>query len=1152
MRFRSLRLSGFKSFVEPAELEITAGLTGIVGPNGCGKSNLVEAIRWVMGESSARRMRGGEMDDVIFAGSIGRPARNFAEVTLSLIDDTDNEIEIRRRIERGAGSDYRMNGKPIRARDVQLLFADAAIGSSSPAMVSQGRIAALIAAKPSERRFVLEDAAGIAGMQSRRAEAEQKLKGAEANLDQLTQVLETMRTQESGLKRQARQAARYRELSDALRHIEALILHAALQAASSHASEEHAAFEAAELAVRSAMAEAAGAAARESEAQLAMPALRDKAAAANRSVQELARARQELEDEKAYVERARLAAMRECDQAKGDLGREMSESETLAESIASLAARRDELLQNLPSLEADLASARTASSALAEEAGKADAMRIEATGIVAALEADHSSVDRRLSQARHQAADCTRRRAAAQAAFDRLDGHDDQLPAVATLEDNATAAAAEVTAAEGTLADARRDRAAAETATSEARTAHAASAAERTRLAAEIAGIEAGLAGSTHKSIHRPALDQLTVEPGYETALAAALGADLSASTEIDAPWRWVELPESSLTHPIGTRRLLDLVNAPAALRRGLQGVGIAAREQALALQPDLQPGQCIVTVDGVLVRWDGLLREAGTESSVEASRLTARNRLLTLKSEQDDVAEKCARLETASANAAVGLEQSVDAEKQAVARDRAAREKRQAAEAALAKARRQHEERLEARRHTEAALAAATQAEDLARRTLEQLEAERLGMADPAQAQATLDTAVAVLNEIRSRQAEATAREIALGQAIERNRAESAGLEREEADRSRRAEGAQARVDELRGRVRTAEEALAALANRPLEIDARIRPILDQIAAAEQAQHAASDAVVTAETQLTALRRAAADAEAAAARARENRVRAEMTRAAALQSVEQARAAIVERLDTSPEALAVQIAETPDARSPAELQARQASLLREREHVGPVNLRAETELEELAVAMAKLEGEFADLTEAIDRLRRAISTLNAEARARLQAAFETVRVHFRRLFTGLFGGGEAELSLSGLDDPLEAGLEIYASPPRKKLQALSLLSGGEQALTALALLFAMFLATPAPICVLDEVDAPLDDANVTRFCDLLDEISEQTGTRFLVITHHRVTMARMHRLYGVTMAERGVSMLVSVDLGLDYSIRNERHGGNTEPATAG
>ena len=207
------------------------------------------------------------------------------------------------------------------------------------------------------------------------------------------------------------------------------------------------------------------------------------------------------------------------------------------------------------------------------------------------------------------------------------------------------------------------------------------------------------------------------------------------------------------------------------------------------------------------------------------------------------------------------------------------------------------------------------------------------------------------------------------------------------------------------------------------------------------------------------------------------------------------------------------------------------AARLREREALGAVNLRAEAELAELSGEMQRIEVEKTDLLLAIARLHQAIITLNKEARERLLAAFETVQVQFRRLFTTLFGGGEAELTLTGLDDPLSAGLEIYASPPGKKLQLLSLLSGGEQALTALALLFAMFLATPAPVCVLDEVDAPLDDANVTRFCDLLAEIAATTGTRFLVITHHRVTMARMDRLYGVTMAERGVSMLVSVDL---------------------
>jgi chromosome segregation protein len=271
---------------------------------------------------------------------------------------------------------------------------------------------------------------------------------------------------------------------------------------------------------------------------------------------------------------------------------------------------------------------------------------------------------------------------------------------------------------------------------------------------------------------------------------------------------------------------------------------------------------------------------------------------------------------------------------------------------------------------------------------------------------------------------------------------------------------------------------------------------------------------------------------------AREARVRAEAAVAAVIEEIEQLKLRAVEKLgDVAPGAIDLTLLSslagtTPDKLpDPDTAASRQAKLLRDRESIGPVNLRAELEVKELDAEIERMTVEHDDLVAAIARLRQAVHGLNKEARERLLASFSIIDGHFRRLFVQLFGGGSAELKLTEADDPLDAGLEILASPPGKKLQQLSLLSGGEQALTAIALIFAMFLTNPSPVCVLDEVDAPLDDANVDRFCLLVQEIARDVGTRFLIITHHRLTMARMDRLYGVTMAERGISQLVSVDL---------------------
>ncbi|MBM3572133.1 MAG: chromosome partitioning protein ParA, partial [Alphaproteobacteria bacterium] len=347
------------------------------------------------------------------------------------------------------------------------------------------------------------------------------------------------------------------------------------------------------------------------------------------------------------------------------------------------------------------------------------------------------------------------------------------------------------------------------------------------------------------------------------------------------------------------------------------------------------------------------------------------------------------------------------------------------------------------------------------------------------------------------------------------------------------RAEGAQRRIGDLEQRRISSNDELRRLAQRPAEIEAQRRQLIDLISAAKTKRRDAADALATAEARLAETDKRLKAAETALSEGREDRVRAE----AAVQQIDQTRQTLVERiaerLQCAPEAILDNAGIAADEPLPQteQIATRLDRLTRERDNMGPVNLRAEQESEELEQQMGTMQSEKEDLIQAIARLRQGIGALNREGRERLLASFEQVNKHFQELFVRLFGGGRAHLELTESDDPLEAGLEIMASPPGKRLQSLSLLSGGEQALTALSLLFAVFLTNPAPICVLDEVDAPLDDANVDRFCTLLEDMAKETGTRFLIVTHHRMTMARMDRLFGVTMTERGISQLVSVDL---------------------
>ena len=388
-------------------------------------------------------------------------------------------------------------------------------------------------------------------------------------------------------------------------------------------------------------------------------------------------------------------------------------------------------------------------------------------------------------------------------------------------------------------------------------------------------------------------------------------------------------------------------------------------------------------------------------------------------------------------------------------------------------------------------------------------------------------------LAELRAQQAEQRSAHDGLVAESERRGERLLAIETEATSWRHRAAGAAERLADLVERRSTAEEEQLRLAARPDELDDQRASLMDQIAETEAKRNEAADRLATAETGQMEVDRALKAAEAALAEVREQQVRAE----AQVERAERDRQAVVERvrekLAIAPENIlvAAEIEEGETIPAADAAAARLERLTHERDGMGPVNLRAETEAAELQEQITTMQTERDDLLAAIARLRQGIGALNREGRERLMAAFAQVNEHFQELFARLFGGGSAHLTLTEEEDPLEAGLEIMASPPGKKLTSISLLSGGEQALTAVSLLFAVFLTNPAPICVLDEVDAPLDDSNVDRFCSLLNHLAHSGATRFLVVTHHRMSMARMDRLFGVTMGEPGVSQLVSVDL---------------------
>lgn len=1129
MRIRRLKLSGFKSFVEASELRIEPGLTGVVGPNGCGKSNLLEAIRWVMGEGSPKSLRGGGMDDVIFAGTATRPQRDFAEVSILLErhhgdEGPGGESEVTRRIERGTGSAYRIDGRDVRAKDVSLLFADAATGAHSPALVSQGKVGSIIAAKPTERRLLLEEAAGISGLHARRKDAEQKLRATEANLTRLAELLSDQEHRAAQLRRQARAAERYRQLSDKIRSAEARLVHARWVEA--------------DLAATAATQEA-----REAEGQVSA-----------------------LQGAMANAQQAQDQAAALLNQRRHELAEARERATELAHELATTRARRDTVVRRLAELDRLDAS-------LASDVEREEALRHDAEARIAELDAERAAIDHRLSEDEAQSARIgrelaeleTKSREAEAALADLLTRQAAMRAERRVAEAALEAARAQVQRTEqekqrlasqlealgsGSAEQAARDEALkrAEAArTSQANTEQKLEAAERERATAaerrdssesDLAAARAALsaAKAEAQALERAlqhgggsAIESLSADSGYERALAAALGEDADATIGGDGPRRWTgsDAVASDPSLPSGVEPLIEHVRAPAQLLRRLRQIGVTDEDKG----QQLAVGQRLVTLEGRLRRWDGFVSTGSGAAAAE--RLIRANRLAELQKQLPGL-EKA--VDTASAErdqAARDVErwrtEGDEQRKAASAAEREGREADRAADAAAAAIDRLNDQRE----------AISQRAEDLkpvaeaSAEALRAAEAVIAGLPDPAALEADVEgarsRASGAGSAVADKRAEAATR--ARETAAARERHGTAGREQEEW-RKRHADAKRRLASAVERQVQQTAER-EQLSQEPGRLDEAIGELEDRSGECGRLTSAAAEAERAAEGEVAKAASAFATANESLSAARERRAAAS-ARAEAQEArrTEYGRVCF-ERFECIPQRLPEKLGfdenEVVDADAQSALLER---LTTERERIGPVNLVAEQELAELDEARVKGAEEAEELTQAIHRLRGSIGNLNREGRVRLLDAYREVDGHFRDLFTTLFNGGQAHLELVESDDPLEAGLEIMAQPPGKRLSTLTLLSGGEQALTAVALIFALFLTNPAPICVLDEVDAPLDDANVERFCDLLDRMTRETDTRYLIVTHNAVTMSRMHRLYGVTMIEKGVSRLVSVDLG--------------------
>jgi len=854
MKFKKIKILGFKSFVDQTDIDIEEGLTGIVGPNGCGKSNVVESLRWCMGETSPKSMRSSGMEDVIFSGTTDRPARNNAEVTIFLDNkdrnapaefNNDEEIQIRRKIEIERGSEYRINGKEVRARDVQRLFADLSTGAHSPSLISQGRVGALINAKPIDRRAVLEEAAGISGLHSRRHEAELKLKGAESNLQRLKDIMRQLNTQINNLQKQAKQAEAYKSISEEITRLEGIVTYLKWYNLKESFEKSDTDLKSSEQLIQKYTLEVSQATNDQAKANEKIQPLREKEIEAAAKLNRINLERESLDKEEERIKELKKSLEQTIQQNIGDYEREQYQLENALRDLDALNVKKDDLTAEIS-----------------------------------------------------------------------IDDFDNEQ--IKDLKE------------------------------------------EKKQLEDQINELEENI--EKYNSIKQSKRDE----------------------------WQKAQINEENLKSRESTLKEVEGYDDP--------------------------------------YKWTQIFSEKFYRNLSEIS-------------------EKVVKAEELSADSRKSYDKASNDAKDAVTMSMQLRE-------------------------------------DLRQKDVEEkhsdwnYEYQRL---------------------------------------------------------SKNIQSSKNQINELKQRRIKSEEELKKITNRPEEIAQKRGQLIETKGFAETERQYAADRLAEADNELKKYENKLRKAQNDLANVRESKGRTEATKELAESRLSELESESIEKYNCKPDSIITKLSISEDLETLQNNfernETRLERLKQQRDTLGVVNLRADLETKEIEQELEKMNSEKTDLETAIKKMRESIEELNKEGRIRLLKAFDVVNNHFKDVFVQLFNGGKAHLELVDSDDPLEAGLEMMVSPPGKKLQSMSLLSGGEQALTAMSLIFAVFLTNPSPICVLDEVDAPLDDANVERFCNLLDDIADKTNTKFLIITHHALTMSRMDRLFGVTMAERGVSQIVSVDL---------------------
>ena len=1133
MKFKSIRISGFKSFLESTEIPIDNGLTGIVGPNGCGKSNIVEAMKWVMGENSARQMRGDGMDDIIFSGTNERPARNFAEVSIKL-DNTEkkapsnfnqfDEIEISRKIEREKGSIYRVNGKQVRSRDIQLIFADNGTGARSSGIVSQGRISQIIDSSPENRRVILEEAANIKGLHSRRHEAELKLNGATDNLSRLLDIEQTYNEQLVELEKQARKASRYRSVGERLRKAESTLFIKLLNSSETDLKNFKNELEIATDRVNQAQLDVSKNTKSKLVAFDKIPELKKIEAEKAAFLQSLNINKIRLEEEKSSANKTLDNIFNQISQIEIDIEREEEIKEDSKKSLLNLVDEEKKLKTESKAFEGKIDQAISLVKELKKKSDEADQDLSSINSKIYSINSNKENIEKRITDLK-----------------EKIKKSEFQIPQFNILEEEKSFKENKAKIIKGRklleeknklLLTKKNEYEAIKKILNDLNKAKTEADYKVNITKAELNSLSSLLGHDTSsKETLENSIDSFA---SLEKSIGSILGETLLAPvlSNLDTPkntpfWRknLKGIIETKL--PDGVKPIIKNIKNNSILDLALLGVGIVDNEEiAFKLQDKLSFGQALTTVEGGLWRWDGFVQPPQVQNSY-SERLQNIAKLRSLEKEFPNLE-----------NRQKSIQSNIDKNESYI----------NVIEKNILELESQIYDLIEANNNLnllntkiESKIGSSKilvkehqNIIDLSNKELNLLNKELINSSNlplllteelkirniADQCRNSLTDAMAAEQQVRNHESYQS-----------RNLLQ---IKNQKNNWKKREDEAIARLLTLQNRQKSLSEEKQKLMNLPDNFKKREDELNLEINKALQLRNKAADNLVEAETNLNELEKLEKLSEQNMSSLREEMIKIEAKLNLSKSQVKNIEERVWEKLRINTDQL-YEIANLDkndeiDISIDA-LEKTVHRLINERDSIGAVNLRAEEEMKEMRDKIKTMSDERIDLEQAIDKLKTGIFELNKEGRQRLKESFEEVNKNFKNLFQKLFGGGNAELKLIGNEDPLHAGLEVLASPPGKKMQLLSLLSGGEQALTAISLIFSVFLCNPAPICILDEVDAPLDDSNVGRFCNLLEKIVEETDTYFMVVTHHRLTMAKMDRLFGVTMEQKGISRLVAVNL---------------------